>query len=156
MADGTYKRIEFQLKRNLDAEATDPILGNVFYLKGEVMVGTAYVPVEISSNVAMNFMIRGDAVAKVEPGVTSALKIVFDQTVWFEGIDFANATVDSTANTIYVDYKNNHSILKAIIKNIKASAKVGKDKNNDGQIKSNEVGGTGEDTTDATTTAVAN
>jgi hypothetical protein len=146
--DGSYRRIEFKLKRNVTAEDTDPILGNVFVIRGTVMKGEESVPFEITWHSAMNFRLRGEKAFKVEAEGESKLAIVFDVTKWFDGIDMTAATA-ADDGMIYINKKSNKDILKQLRKNIKMNTRFGKDKDGNGKLDESETSGQGEDTADA-------
>ena len=147
LTDGSYKRIEFQLKPDFAAADTDPLLGNVFAMKGTVLVGGKAVPLTIEWHVALNFRLAGDGAFSVKAGEQNGLGIGFEPAKWFEGIDWASATVDADG-TIYVDKRNNHAIMSQLHKNIKASVAFGK-AGADGKLKADTVAGKGEETADA-------
>ena len=150
LPDGGYRRIEFQLKRNMSVVDTDPLLGNVFILKGNFNKDGTGIPFEITNHVAMNFRLSGDTAMPVNPDVTTPLKVVFNVADWFTGIDLTNAEVDATG-TIFVDQNTNQAILHALKKNIKKATRFGKDANGDGKIPAAETAGKGEEVNDADT-----
>lgn len=148
MADGTYRRIEFQLKRDFFAPDTDPLLGNVFAIQGTAVKSGVAVPFEIDWHAALNFRLAGDTGLKVTTGENNVLVIDFNLAQWFDGIDLTKATVDQDG-TIYINKSSNRDIMRQLHKNIKMSSGFGKDKNKDGKISADERSGQGEDTTDA-------
>ncbi len=146
--DGSYKRVEFQLKRDFVSADSEPLFGNVFAIKGTVLLNNVAVPFVVDWNIALNFRMAGDGAFAVAPGGDNKLAIGFDVSKWFAGIDWSKAKVDADGS-IYVDKKTNHDIVKVLHKNIKLSAGFGKDKDGDGKIAAGEGAGKGEETTDA-------
>lgn len=145
--DGSYRRIEFKMKRNVTAADADPLLGNVFVIKGTVAKGEESVPFAITWHSSMNFRLKGDKALKVEPENDAKLSIVFDLDKWFDGIDMTSAEV-SADGVIYINKKSNHQLMKQLRKNIKMNTRCGKDKDGNGKIDENETEGQGEDTPD--------
>jgi hypothetical protein len=146
--DGSYKRVQFQLKRNMTAGAEEPILGQVFAIRGTFSKDGATTPFAIDWHVSLNFKLRGEGAFAITPGAENTMIIGLDPTKWFADIDLADAKVASDG-TIYINKKSNHKIMKKIHRNIKKSARVGKDANKDGKLDSGEVAGVGEETEDA-------
>jgi hypothetical protein len=141
--DGTYRRIEFKLKRNFGLEAEDPLLGNVFVVKGEVKLGEQQVPFEMNWHRALNFrLVSADGVS-VSAGTDAAVAIVFDLHKWFDGVDFSKARVAADGK-IYIDRRANHEIRRQISKNMKRNMRFGLDKNQDASLGASETAGAGE------------
>ncbi|RYZ54731.1 MAG: hypothetical protein EOP07_15465, partial [Proteobacteria bacterium] len=65
LVDGSYRRVEFQMKRNFTAAQDEAILGNVFAIRGTVLKGGVKVPFEIDWHVALNFRLSGEGAVKV-------------------------------------------------------------------------------------------
>lgn len=150
LVDGSYRRVEFQLKRSLDVADDDPLLGNVFYIKGTVTkADDSTVPFEIEWHVAMNFRLKAENPFAVVAGGENKLSIAFDMVKWFDGIDLAAAEADADG-TVYVNKQSNREILKQLHKNMKIHTRFGKDSDGDGKLGDAEKAGEGEDTTDAT------
>lgn len=147
LTDGSYRRVEFKLKRNFTAENDDPLLGQVFVIQGTVKQGETYVPFTIDWHAAMNFRLRGDGAFAAAPEEANELAIVFDLVKWFEGVDLTKLEADTTG-VILVDKSHNQDVLKAIRSNIKKQIRFGKDKNKDDTLKGDEVAGSGEDVAD--------
>ncbi len=148
--DGSYRRIEFKLKRNVSAEESDPLLGNVFVVKGSYTKPGASeaTPFEINWHAAMNFRLKGDSAFKVEADGESKLSIVFDLQKWFEGVDLSTATIGDDG-IILIDKTSNKELMKQLRKNIKMNTRFGKDTSGDSKIDASEIAGEGEDTQDA-------
>lgn len=144
VTDGSYRRIEFQLKRSFD----DRMLGDVMYIHGTVAKDGAEVPFEIEWQVALNFRLSGTGAFQVAPGADNKLAIRLDLAKWFDGVDLTQATVDADG-TIYVNKTSNHDVMKQLHKNIKASCRFGKDGDGDGKLATTESAGEGQDTSDA-------
>lgn len=149
VTDGSYRRIQFQLKRNFSVAETEPLLGNVFALKGAVKVGDKTYNLEIHWPIALNFRLASDTAFKVAPGEDNTLGISLDMTKWFDRIDWSSAEVDEASNTIFVDKNTNQSIMRVLQSNMKTAVKCGKDEDKDGKLKPAEVAATGDDTKDA-------
>ncbi len=147
--DGSYHRIEFKLKRNVSAEDSDPLLGNVFVVMGSYTKPGASetTPFEINWHSAMNFRLKGDSAFKVEAEGETKLSIVFDLQKWFEGIDLSTATVGDDG-VIHINKSSNKEIMKQLRKNIKKNTRFGKDASGDSKIDASETAGQGEDTKD--------
>ena len=153
VTDGSYRRIQFQLKRNFSVAETEPLLGNVFALKGTVKVGDTIHNLEVDWHIALNFGLASDTAFKVDPGEDNTVGISLDMAKWFDGIDWSSATVDAASNTIFVNKNANQAIMRALHSNMKTSVKCGKDEDKDGKLKAAEVSATGEDTKDAASEA---
>ncbi|MBC7659209.1 MAG: hypothetical protein H7249_05820 [Chitinophagaceae bacterium] len=149
LADGSYHRVEFQLKRNFSAAEGEAILGNVFAIKGTFLKAGVKVPFEIDWHIALNFRLAGDSAITVTGGANNAMVISFDLNKWFEGVDLTTATVDADG-TIYIDKNTNKEIMKEIHHNIKLNARVGKDLDNNKTLNGTEAAATAEDAPDAT------
>lgn len=150
LVDGSYRRVEFQLKRSFDAAADDPLLGNVFVMQGEfTKADQTVVPFEIEWHVAMNFRLKSEDPFSVVAGGENKLSVAFDVAKWFDGVALDTADVDADG-TIYVNKKSNRAILKVLHKNMKTHTHFGKDKDGDGKLAPTEAEGAGEDTVDAT------
>ena len=148
LVDGSYRRVEFKMRRNFSVAAEDPILGNVFIINGTFKKadGTV-VPFVISWHMAMNFRLRADNPFSVVAAGQNKLSIVFDVVKWFEGIDLETATVDADG-TMYINKSSNREILSALHKNMKVNTRFGKDADGDGKLAEAEQEGQGEETSD--------
>jgi len=146
--DGSYRRIEFKLKRNVSADDSDPLLGNVFVIMGHYTKpgATEATPFEINWHSAMNFRLKGDSAFKVESEGESKLSIVFDVQKWFEGVDLSNATIDE--GVIHINKSSNKEIMRQLRKNIKVNTRFGKDTSVESKTDAFETAGQGEDTED--------
>jgi hypothetical protein len=149
VTDGSYRRIQFQLKRNFSVAETEPLLGNVFALKGTVKVGDDTYNLEVDWHIALNFRLASDTAFKVAPGEENTVGISLDMAEWFDGIDWSSAKVDEASKTIFVNKNSNQAIMRVLHSNMKTSVKCGKDEDKDGKLKPAEVAATGEDTKDA-------
>lgn len=149
MTDGSYKRIEFKLKRNWDAGEDEGLFGKVFVIKGNYTVDGVTTPFEIYHHVAINFRLLGEGAFKVESNEQNALSIVFDLKKWFEGIDLSTADKDLESGAIIIDKTANKEILKILKKNIKTHSRFGKDSDGNGSLADTEVAGEGEVVADA-------
>jgi hypothetical protein len=145
LADGSYRRIEFKLRRNFDE-----LEGHVFVIKGNFKDGDTVTPFEITWNCAMNLRLRSDTPYEVAPGGDNKLAIVFDLTTWFDGVDFSTADVDADG-TIRVNRHSNRDLVRQMRRNIKTGMRFGKDSDGDGKLAETETVGAGEDTQDAVT-----
>lgn len=150
IADGAYRRVDFQLKRNFTLPESELLLGNVFAMKGNVKIDGKSVPFEIEWHVAVNFRLAGDTPFAVKVGEDNVLSISFDLKQWFQGIDLTKASVDADG-TIYVNKKSNKDIMRALHRNMKLGAGFGKDANGNGKLDKDEVVGTGQEAPDAAT-----
>jgi hypothetical protein len=145
LADGSYRRIEFKLRRNFDE-----LEGHVLMIKGNFKDGDTVTPFEITWNCAMNLRLRSDTPYEVAPGGDNKLAIVFDLTTWFDGVDLSKADVDADG-TIRVNRHSNRDLVRQMRRNIKTGLKFGKDSDGDGKLAETETVGAGEDTQDAVT-----
>ncbi|MBC7533887.1 MAG: hypothetical protein H7318_20160 [Oligoflexus sp.] len=148
LIDGSYRRIEFQMKRNFSAAEGEAILGNVFAIRGTVLKAGVKVPFAIDWHVALNFRLSGEGAITVAPGIDNAMLIDFDLSKWFEGIDLKAATVDSDG-TIYISKRSNRDLMRKLHHNIKVNSHFGKDLDGDKVLDTNEKAGAGEDVADA-------
>lgn len=147
VADGSYRRIEFKLRRNLTADATDPLLGNVFVVKGTVKVADVDVPFEFTDHRAMNFRIRGDKGFAVAAAAENPLTVVFDLNKWFKDVDLTVA-VASEDGVIRIGRGDNREIFHQLRRNMKSSTRCGRDHDGDGKLADDEAVGSGEITAD--------
>ena len=138
--DGNYRRIEFELKPNRSLASTDPLLNSSVYIAGTVLVGTTKVPFTYALDLTENFKLTGAQGANMEPEVVNSLVIAFKPSAWFTGIDFSTAVKDGSG-TILIDKANNLGLYSTIKKQIKSSAKFGKDDNDDGELEDSESDG---------------
>ncbi len=145
--DGSYQRVEFQLRRDFAVGVDDPLFGNVFAIQGTVMRDGAPVPFAVEWNIALNFRLFGDGAFAVAPGADNTLSIGFDVHSWFAGIDWASATVDADG-TIYVDRSANREIMRQVHRNMKSSTVFGRDQDGDGKLGATESAGKGQETLD--------
>ena len=143
LVDGSYRRIEFKLRRNFSVEDDDPLLGNVFYISGNYTKDNEVIPFIIDYHIAMNFRLRGEGLLEILPEVSNSLSIVFNMKSWFDNVDLSTATIDEDG-TIYINKNTNHEVLSSIRNNIKKAVKFGKDKDGDGSLGEDETAGEGE------------
>lgn len=144
LVDGSYKRIEFEIKPNRTLGGTDPLLNNAIYLAGTAMVNGTATPFTASFRVDEEFKLMGTGALKVDPTATNALTVAFNPTAWFSMVDFTAAILDATG-TVVVSKDSNPAIWKLIRENIKRSTKFGEDKDGDGELKENETEGDGDE-----------
>jgi hypothetical protein len=149
LLDGSYRRVEFQMKRNFSAAAGESILGNVFAIRGTVLKDGVKIPFEIDWHVALNFRLAGEGAITVKPSEENEMIINFDLVKWFDGIDLKTATVEENG-TIYINKNSNKDVMKKIHHNIKINSHFGKDVNKDGKLEDSEKAGQGEEAADAT------
>lgn len=142
--DGTYKRIEFELKPNRSLEATDGLLNNSIYMVGTVDLAGVATPFKLAFPFSEEFKLMSTAGAVMSPGAANSLVIAFQPKNWFVGVDFSVGVKDA-AGVIVIDDVNNASLLKAVKKNIKSSTKFGKDEDGDGELKADESDGDGQE-----------
>ncbi|MBC7531647.1 MAG: hypothetical protein H7318_08725 [Oligoflexus sp.] len=79
----------------------------------------------------------------MQPEVVNSLVIAFKPAAWFTGIDFSKAVKDFSG-TIVIDKANNPGLYSDMKKQIKSSAKFGKDDNDDGELEDGESDGEAE------------
>lgn len=145
VSEGSYSRIEFQLKRNLSATDDEAILGNVFAIKGTYTKDGSSTPFEIDWHAALNFRLTGDSAFTVSAGENSTMIIDFAIDRWFENIDLSQATVDANG-TIYINKNTNQAIMKELRRNIRESTGFGRDMDGDKSLNKEERKGKGQDT----------
>ena len=148
LVDGSYRRVEFQMKRNFSASVGEAILGNVFAIRGTVLKAGVKVPFEIDWHVALNFRLTGEGAVTVKASEENKMLVDFNLAKWFEGIDLGVATVDDDG-TIYINKNTNKTIMKQIHHNIKINARFGKDSDKNDKLEETEKAGSGEDAADA-------
>jgi hypothetical protein len=148
VVDGSYKRIEFQLKRNFSAETEEPLFGKVFAMQGRVIKDGNSIPFEIDWHIALNFRMLGERSFLVEAHQENILIVDFNLQKWFEGIDLSSATV-SADGTIYINKLSNRSIMRQLHRNIRKSTGFGRDWNQNGILDDEERAGSGVDVSDA-------
>ena len=147
LLDGSYRRVEFQMKRNFSAAEGEAILGNVFAIRGTVLKAGVKVPFEIDWHVALNFRLSGDGAVTVKSDENNKMLIDFDLSKWFAGIDLTTATVHEDG-IIYMSKSSNMAIMKQIHHNIKVNARFGKDIDKNNRLDDSEKSGVGEDAAD--------
>lgn len=135
--DGTYRRLEFQIKPNRVVASTDPLFNHSVYVAGSVTMNGTAVPFTYALRLSEEFKIRGPKGAAVQPDVANALVVSFNPSTWFAGIDFSAATRNASG-TIVIDENNNTSLLDSIKEKIKDSTEFGKDEDGDGELEEDE------------------
>lgn len=135
--DGTYRRIEFEVKPNRVLDAADPLLNHSVYIAGTVSLNGNSVPFTYALRLSEEFKIRGPQGATVQPDVANSLVISFNPSLWFTGVDFSGATQDA-AGTIVIDENSNTKLLDSVKERIKDSAEFGKDEDGDGELEDEE------------------
>lgn len=128
LQEGSYRRIQFKLKRNLDVDAGDPLEGNAFLITGtfKKQDGTT-VGFEVAWDRTTKICLRSNAGFHVEPGVENVLGLFFDVKKWFEGVDLNTADVDEGSGSISISRRKNRDILRQIKGNIQHSTGYFKD-----------------------------
>lgn len=147
VADGSYRRIQFKLKRNWSATDTDPLLGNVMVIAGNYINSGITTPFQVRFHNSMNFMLRGAGTFTANTDDDNALKIVFNVANWFDEIDLFEATQEEDSSYICISHNSNKRIHQEIRKNIKKHIKFGKDDDADGELSDDETAGDGEAST---------
>lgn len=140
--DGSYKRIEFELKPNRTLEATDPLLNHSVYLEGTVDIAGVATPFKFAFDMSEQFKMFSAQGAPVVAGAANNLVVAFQPALWFANVDFSSGIKDA-AGVIIIDKNSNPELLKAIKHNIKSSTKFGKDDDGDGELKEEESDGDG-------------
>lgn len=135
--DGTYRRLEFEVKPNRVLEAADPLLNHSVYVAGTVTLNGTAVPFTYALRLSEEFKIRAPQGATVQPEAMNAVVIAFNPSLWFHAADFSSATQDATG-TIVIDENNNTGLLDSVKEKIKESAKFGKDEDGDGEVEDEE------------------
>lgn len=133
--DGTYKRIDFQLKKS--QASTDDLLDNVFIVKGNVTLDSGVTPFVIKYHVSENVRVLSKDGIKIVGGVDNSLALAFDVSKWLHGIDLKSASVKE--GSILIDRSHNQHLLHDIKKNIKQSVRVGLDKDKDAKLNQDEI-----------------
>lgn len=142
--DGSYKRIEFKLRANRTADASDALLNKSVYLAGTVTISGVATPFTVSLESDEQVMLNTTDAFKIESGVANALIVGLTPANWFTGVDLSSAS-KNTDGTIELSPGSNTPLLEMIKKNIKAKTKFGKDKDGDGKVSDSEVKGDGQD-----------
>lgn len=140
MFDGTYRRIEFELKPNRTLDSSNSLLNRTVVMAGSVTLSGAAVPFTFSLRTTEDFKLAGAEGATMQPSVANSLVIGFNPAAWFTGIDFSTAVKDANG-VIVIDDVTNITQYGLIKKNIKSSAKFGKDDDGDGELEDGESGG---------------
>ena len=135
--DGTYHRIEFELKPNRSLAGTDPLLNNSVYIAGTVVVGTSKVPFTYALDLCEELELTGVKGTHIQPEVVNSLMITFKPAAWFAGIDLSTAVRDASGS-ILINKANNIGLYLAIKKQIRSSANFGTDDDNDGELEDSE------------------
>ena len=144
LLDGTYKRIEFELKPNRVLDSSDPLLNNSVYIAGSITLNSVAVPFTFSMKLSEEFKLKGNQGTSVKPDIVNALVISFQLSNWFNGINFSSAALNSDG-TIVIDDATNASIFAMIKAKMKSSAKYGEDEDGDGKLEDAESDGDSED-----------
>lgn len=142
--DGSYRRMEFKLRRNFD-----DLGGSVFIIKGSLSTdeSSKAIPFEINWNSALNLRLTSDSPYTVVSEAENNLTVAFNLAAWFDGIDLELADKDSDG-TIRISRKSNQEIMQILNKNIRKSLHFGKDSDADGKLSDTETVGTGEEPQD--------
>jgi hypothetical protein len=141
--DGSYRRLEFKVRRTFDVVETDPLFGNAAVIQGTFSKDGAAVPFTVEIHSAMNFRLTGDQAMAVSPAADNSLGLHFDAAAWMAGIDLAGATV-GTDGSVQIDQAHNQALLKQIRANIQLATHFGKDADGDGKVSDAETAGKGE------------
>lgn len=142
--DGSYRRVEFKLRRNFEVEGTDPLFGNVFVIQGAILINDESVPFEVAWHSALNFKLVGNGAMVVAPSADNTLAIAFDLDKWFVGVDLSGAQ-KSEDGVIRINKESNKDLLHLMHKNMHKAARFGKDKNKDGKLEKEETAGEGQE-----------
>ncbi len=146
LPDGSYRRIEFKVRRTFDVVESDPLFGNAAIVKGTFTKDGAAVPFTIEIRNAMNFSLAGEKALAIVPSADTSLGLSFDLTKWLEGVDFSVAEIDTASGEVLIDVQHNQTLLKKVRSNMKTASRFGKDADGDGKIATDEAAGEGQAT----------
>lgn len=115
--------------------ADDPIIGNAFLIRGTRGDGTPFVA---RLNQDDRFKLEASSAAGfiVKNGSFTGFFVRFDLGAWFDGVDLEKAAV--TEGTILLDGANNPGLKALLVENIKHSAFLFQDLNDDGALDAEE------------------
>jgi len=138
--EGTYCKIDLrfdELSQNDLPEGVskgDPIIGQSLLIRGSRSDGIPFV-VQIKKKDPFKLKNQGLGFQVGSEGFLDFL-IAFDLSVWFTEVDLA--TADLTSGTIIIDQNHNQSLLSKIRRNIKLSARLFQDLNENRQLETDE------------------
>lgn len=115
---------------------TDPIIDHAFYVTGTRGDGTPFIA-KLEQNV--DFELESSTPFSIGEDLSSALVLAFDLSTWMTGMDLDGA--DVTSGSILIDKDHNSELLDQFQSNIQESAKLFRDKNEDGGLDSSETSG---------------
>ncbi len=147
LADGSYRRVEFQMKRCVTGDDAEPLFGNVFAIRGTFKRGDTAVPFQIDWHSALNFRLVAPTPMQLAAAENATLLIGFHLAEWFAGINLAEADVASDG-TVYIDKNSNQKIMQDLRRNIRTSTTFGKDTDDDRKLAPGEASGKGIDIAD--------
>jgi hypothetical protein len=142
--DGSYRRIQFQLKANRSAESTDALLNNSVFVKGTVDIAGAATPFTFSLRQSEDLRVSSSDAMTMGADSKNPVLIAFQPKLWFANVDFTSAAKDALG-IIVIDPETNIALFKAIRSNLKISTSCGKDVDKDGRLGSSERKGRGKD-----------
>ncbi len=134
---GDYCRIELKLDKLSSDESpvgpSDPIVNHSVIAKGSVLGGT---PFKVTLEIDQEFRLENATGFPIGSHGSSIFFLAFDLENWFKGVDLAS--LPETGGTILVDKDHNQEWLDTITLNIKQSARLFQDQNDDGTLEDSE------------------
>lgn len=132
---GRYKQIEMNFEK-LEADEipegispSDPIVGHSYYLEGSREDG---VPFAASLELTEEFRLESDDGFSLGEHGPTRLFVAFDLSAWFVGVDLSSAQV--VDDEILIDESHNTELLDILKENIKTSARLFEDQNENGTL----------------------
>ncbi len=128
--DGSYHRIQFQLKA--DRDSADQLLNNSVFIKGSTQIDGKATEFTFALGHSEKIRLKTSEGIKVGTDGKNILTIAFQPDKWFTNVDFSKAKANGLG-LVVIDNQSNPEIFAAIKSNIKASTRCGKDGSRDGK-----------------------
>jgi hypothetical protein len=144
LLDGSYRRIEFKVKPNREADSTDPLLNKSIYIAGAAVINSVATPFAVALDINEEFRLFGSGGVKLDSTNENSMAVAFDPAIWFTNIDFSSAQL-GIDGMIHIDSEENASLSRDIRHNMVKSTRFGKDSDGDGKLAEGESEGDGAD-----------
>lgn len=140
--DGSYNRIELELRPNRDTDAGD-MINRAALVEGDIEINGVTRRVEFEIRQAITLRLRADKSLAIDPDDANELIIKFRIGKWFQGVDFATAILNSRGE-IHINERKNKGLFSDIVANIRRTTEFGEDADNDGDLGGEEFAGDGD------------
>ncbi len=136
--DGSYHRLQFQLKPNRTAD--DSLLNKSILIKGTTNWNGSISPFVFTLAESAEFQVISKDGYSLPADTDNRLLVMFQPKLWFDQVNLSQASQDSSG-VILIDSEHNKDLYLMIRAQIKASTRAGHDRDGDGQLKSSELDG---------------